>query len=267
MNAFLRGATSCKYSKKGHRCCPVPIKNELMHRYIIILSILFVSISARAQINDMGTGAADTMTVQFMQSGNDSIPKLIPFLLPLDTFIPANRLMGYPPWSYAPLSRPTVFILPTFGFNGSVGFGMYSIQHPEKFFSTLEGFNGFNIPQLYIAQQMMLGNTLRLARNFYMMSGILYGAQLGVKFNLWGIGERSGFIYNPRPDISIVIWDQYYHAVNVYMPVFFPGARSGAAINLPATPEVFSVGVQANFTVGEFIIGVGTSVTPPKKEP
>lgn len=267
MDAFLSGAISCKYSKKGHRCCPVPIKNELMHRYIIILSILFVSISARAQINDMGTGAADTMTVQFMQSGNDSIPKLIPFLLPLDTFIPANRLMGYPPWSYAPLSRPTVFILPTFGFNGSVGFGMYSIQHPEKFFSTLEGFNGFNIPQLYIAQQMMLGNTLRLARNFYMMSGILYGAQLGVKFNLWGIGERSGFIYNPRPDISIVIWDQYYRAVNVYMPVFFPGARSGAAINLPATPEVFSVGVQANFTVGEFIIGVGTSVTPPKKEP
>ena len=40
-----------------------------------------------------------------------------------------------------------------------------------------------------------------------------------------------------------------------------------SAIRLPATPEVFSVGVQANFTVGEFIIGIGTSVTPPKKEP
>ena len=114
---------------------------------------------------------------------------------------------------------------------------------------------------------MMLGNTFRLARNFYMMSGILYGAQLGVRYNLWGIGERSGFIYNPRPDISIVIWDQYYHALTVYMPVFFPGAATPAAIRLPATPEVFSVGVQANFTVGEFIIGIGTSVTPPKKEP
>ena len=113
---------------------------------------------------------------------------------------------------------------------------------------------------------MMLGNTFRLARNFYMMSGILYGAQLGVRYNLWGIGERSGFIYNPRPDVSIVIWDQYYHALTVYMPVFFPGAANPAAIRLPATPEVFSVGVQANFTVGEFIIGIGTSVTTPKKE-
>ena len=237
-----------------------------MYRYVIILSILFISITASAQINDTGTDPTDTMTIRFMQVGNDSLPKLIPFVLPLDTFIPDNRLMGYPPWSYAPLSRPTVFILPTFGFNGSVGFGLYSIQHPDKFFSTLEGFNGFNIPQLYIARQMMLGNTLRLAKNFYMMSGILYGTQLGVRFNLLGIGERSGIIYNPRPDVSIVIWDQYYHGVKVYMPVFFPGAKSGAAINLPATPEVFSMGVQANFTVGEFIIGVGTSVTPPKKE-
>lgn len=234
-----------------------------MRRYIYILVLLLSGIAVHAQTRDM----TDTTSVPMMQFGNDSLPRYIPFLLPKELFIPADRLFSYGPWSYAPIERPTVFILPTSGFNGSVGFGLYSIQHPDKFFSTLEGYNGFNIPQLYISEQMMLGNTFRLARNFYMMSGILYGAQLGVRYNLWGIGERSGFIYNPRPDISIVIWDQYYHALTVYMPVFFPGAANPAAIRLPATPEVFSVGVQANFTVGEFIIGIGTSVTPPKKEP
>lgn len=238
-----------------------------MYRYIIIFSLLLTGLNLRAQNHETDLELTDTTTVPYMQVGNDSLPRPIPFLLPKDIFIPAERLFSYGPWTYAPVIRPTVFILPTFGFNGSVGFGLYSIQHPDRFFSTLEGFNGFNIPQLYISEQMMLGNTFRLARNFYMMSGILYGAQLGVRYNLWGMGVRSGFIYNPRPDVSIVIWDQYYHALTVYMPVFFPGATDPAAIRLPATPEVFSVGVQANFTVGEFIIGIGASVTPTKKEP
>jgi len=238
-----------------------------MYRYIIIFSLLLTGLNLRAQNHETDLELTDTTTVPYMQVGNDSLPRPIPFLLPKDIFIPAERLFSYGPWTYAPVIRPTVFILPTFGFNGSVGFGLYSIQHPDRFFSTLEGFNGFNIPQLYISEQMMLGNTFRLARNFYMMSGILYGAQLGVRYNLWGMGERSGFIYNPRPDVSIVIWDQYYHALTVYMPVFFPRATDPAAIRLPATPEVFSVGVQANFTVGEFIIGIGASVTPTKKEP
>jgi hypothetical protein len=39
----------------------------------------------------------------------------------------------------------------------------------------------------------------------------------------------------------------------------------GAAVKMPATPEVFSFGVQASFVVGEFIIGVGTSITPHSK--
>lgn len=238
-----------------------------MYRYIIIFSLLLTGLNLHAQNHETDLELTDTTTVPYMQVGNDSLPRPIPFLLPKDIFIPAERLFSYGPWTYAPVIRPTVFILPTFGFNGSVGFGLYSIQHPDRFFSTLEGFNGFNIPQLYISEQMMLGNTFRLARNFYMMSGILYGAQLGVRYNLWGMGERSGFIYNPRPDVSIVIWDQYYHALTVYMPVCFPGATDPAAIRLPATPEVFSVGVQANFTVGEFIIGIGASVTPTKKEP
>lgn len=195
-------------------------------------------------------------------SAPDTLPHPIPLVLPADIFIPADRLFGYTPWTFAPMTRPVVFILPTFGFNGSVGFGRYAIQHPDKFFSTLEGYNGFNIPQLYISQQMMLGNTLRLARNFYMFSGILYGAQLGIRGNNWGMGERSGFIYNPTRTVSIVIWDQYFNALTVYFPVLFPGAKSGAAIRLPATPEIFSFGVQANFTAGQFIIGLGTSIAP-----
>ncbi len=234
-----------------------------MYRYIIIIALLVAgALTAEAQIKD---GMAEEHRSQVVSvSAEDTLPHPIPFLLSQDIFIPKDRLFGYEPWTYAPMTRPVVHILPTFGFSGSVGFGLYSIQHPDKFFSTLEGFNGFNIPQLYISQQMMLGNTLRLARNFYMLSGILYGAQLGVMGNNWGIGERSGFIYNPSENVSIIIWDQYYHALTVYYPVLYPGAMSGAAVKMPATPEVFSFGLQANFTVGEFIIGVGTSITPGK---
>ena len=39
-------------------------------------------------------------------------------------------------------------------------------------------------------------------------------------------------------------------------------AGDGAAIRMPATPEVFSFGVQATFVVGEFVIDVGASVSP-----
>ena len=89
---------------------------------------------------------------------------------------------------------------------------------------------------------------------------------MGVQGNNWGIGERDGFIYNPKPTVSLIIWNQYFHSLTVYYPVMTPDALSGAAIGMPATPEVFSFGLQANFTVGEFIIGVGTSITPPKKK-
>ena len=47
------------------------------------------------------------------------------------------------------------------------------------------------------------------------------------------------------------------------MPILFPTPDGDtAAILMPATPEVFSFGVQASFTLGEFIIGVGASVAP-----
>ena len=199
---------------------------------------------------------------------NVSAPKRIPFLLDAQIFIPYDRLAGLVPWHYAPMTRPIVLVIPRTGISGTVGFGEFSQEHPEKFFSTLEGYNSINIPQLYLTQQMMIGNTLRLARNFYMLSGILYGAQLGVMGNNWGMGTREGFLWHPSAMTSIMLWNQYFQSVSVYAPVVIPvHAGSGTAIKMPATPEVFSFGLQASFVVGEFIICIGTSVTPKPFDP
>ena len=193
----------------------------------------------------------------------DTLPRPIPDLLSPDLFIPANRLLGFQPWTFAPLPRPVVHIIPTFGFDGSIGFGEYAMEHPEKFFSTLEGYNAIDIPHLYLTEQMMIGNTLKLGRKIYFMSGILYGSQMGIMGNNWGMGTREGFIIHPSSLVTITIWNQYFQSVSVYSPVMYPSADGdGAAIRMPATPEVFSFGVQASFVVGEFIIDVGVSVAP-----
>ena len=198
----------------------------------------------------------------------DSVPNRIPDFLPPDIFIPRTRLIGLHPWTSAPLPRPIVEIIPVYGFNGSIGFGQYTMAHPDRFFSTLEGYNSINIPQMYLTQQMMIGNTLRIARNFYLLSAIMYGAQLGVMGNNWGMGNREGFIWHPSAIMTITLWNQYFQSVSVYSPIVYPRPNgSGAAVNMPATPEVFSFGVQATFVVGEFIIEVGTSVTPKAPAP
>lgn len=196
----------------------------------------------------------------------DSVPNRIPDFLSPDLFIPRTRLAGIHPWTYAPLPRPVVEVIPVYGFNGSIGFGEYTMAHPEKFFSTLEGYNSINLPHLYITQQMMIGNTLKLARNFYMMSGILYGAQLGIMGNNWGMGTREGFIWHPSAIVTITLWNQYFQSVSVYSPIMYPRA-DGAAVKMPATPEVFSFGVQATFVTGEFIIELGTSISPKPFDP
>lgn len=196
----------------------------------------------------------------------NSMPERIPDFLPDDIFIPRIRLVGIVPWHSAPVQRPVFEIIPKFGFDGSIGFGEYSISHPEKFFSTLEGYNSINIPQMYLSQQMMIGNTFRLARGFYMLSGILYGAQLGVMGNNWGIGNREGFIWHPSAIVTLTLWNQYYQSLTVYSPIVYPG-KSGTAVKMPATPEVFSFGLQATFVVGEFIIEIGTSITPHAPDP
>ena len=82
------------------------------------------------------------------------------------------------------------------------------------------------------------------------------------------MGTREGFIWHPSAIITITLWNQYFQSVSVYSPVVYPRPDgSGAAVNMPATPEVFSFGVQASFVVGEFIIGVGTSVSPKAPKP
>lgn len=217
----------------------------------------------REAVHDVETG--DTLS---LMPPVDSVPEVIPDFLPSRLFIPRVRLVGLHPWTSAPLPIPVVEVIRVNGFDGAVGFGEYALQHPEKFFSTLEGYNTINIPHLYVTQQMMMGNTLKLAENFYMLSGILYGAQMGIMGNNWGMGTREGFIWHPSAIVTITLWNQYFQSVSVYSPVMYPDASgNGAAVKMPATPEVFSFGVQASFVAGEFIIGIGASVTPEPFDP
>ena len=227
-----------------------------MKKILLMLFVMLLAVTAGAQENK-GTTLLPPL---------DSVPNRLPDLLSPEFFIPRSRLAGVHPWTSAPLTRPIVNIIPVYGFNGSIGFGEYTLAHPDKFFSTLEGYNSINIPQMYITQQMMIGNTFRLARNFYMLSGILYGAQMGVMGNNWGLGNREGLIWHPSSLLAFTIWNQYYQSLSVYSPIMYPSSN-GAAVKMPATPEVFSFGLQARFVAGEFIIGIGTSVSPKPVDP
>ena len=253
--------------KEGINLALIAFKCGNMSRYIYIPLIVAMlsSLALSAQVKETVDVSVvfESRDSSVLSAENDTLPHILPFILPLDEFIPADRLFGYVPWTSAPISRPTVEYTPRHGFNGSIGFGQYELQHPDKFFSTLEGYNNIDIPMIFITRQRLMGNTFRLGRNVYYLSGIMYGAQMGVMGNNWGMGAREGFIWNPVPTVSIVIWTQEFQSVTVYTPVMVPDASgSGAAIVMPATPEVFSFGVQANFVSGEFIIGVGTSVAP-----
>lgn len=242
------------------------LRNKVvMRKYIFIFLLLILSFSLSAQEKGEGIPVHPPAKVngENEDSPDDSFPHALPMVLPADIFIPADRLFGFGPWTSAPITRPVVFTVPKDGFLGSIGFGEYSLAHPEKFFSTLNGYNCINIPQVFLTRQMLVGNTFRLGRNVYYLSGIMYGAQMGVMGNNWGMGAREGIIWNPTSLISIVIWTQEFQSVTVYTPVIVPNRNgSGAAIVMPATPEVFSFGVQANFVAGEFIIGIGASVAP-----
>ena len=151
------------------------------------------------------------------------------------------------------------------GVSGLVGAGAFLQDHPDRFFSTFNGDNTINIPQLYITEQKFLGNTLRLGKGskFYFMSGIMYGAQLGVRGNNWGMGTREGILWHPNGHVTVLVWNQNFQSVRVYTPILFrtPDGDT-AAILMPATPEVMSFGAQASFVTGDFIIGFGVSVAP-----
>lgn len=205
----------------------------------------------------------DTAKTRTQIDTSGPFPHIIPVVLPAELFIPSDRLVGYEPWESAPITRPTVHFIPINGMSGIIGAGEFSIEHPDKFFSTLSGHNYINIPNLFVNEQMMLGNTFRLGGNVYFMNGILYGSQMGVMGNNWGMGTREGFIWRPSASFSLMVWNQYFQSVSVYTPVVYPLPDGDmAAILMPATPEVFSFGVQASFAAGEFIIGIGTSISP-----
>ena len=240
-----------------------------MLRYIfILLLVLFpvLDISAQMPAGNDTTVIPVHGNLRIQDSrpySSDSVPKPIPDFLSPSLFIPRARLTGLQPWIYAPLSVPQVHVIAVSGYNGIIGAGEYTRPHQTHFFSSMEGRNIINIPQLYVTRQMFLGNALKIFSGFYFMSGILYGAQMGVMGNNWGMGTREGFIYQPSSLLSVTLWSQYFQSLSVYTPVLYPRlSRSGAAIVMPATPEVFSFGVQASFVVGEFIIGIGTSVSP-----
>lgn len=217
---------------------------------LIIILVCLLSIPAVAQKEDR-------------VEKTDSFPRPIPDLLSPHLFIPADLLSAYLPWHYAPLLKPVFTVLPVYGFDGSIGFGEFNMDHPDKFFSNLLNSNYINIPELFISEQKMVGNTLKIGRKFYFLSGIMFGAQLGVRGNNWGMGTREGLLYRPSENLSVAFWTQYFQSVAVYSPVLFPRPDGDtAAIRMPATPEVFSFGVQASFVVGEFIVGVGMSVAP-----
>lgn len=224
-------------------------RTDDMTRYILIFS-LAVSLSVAAGGQEL--------------TPPDTLPAPIRNFLSPQLFIPVDRLNGYLPWKYAPLLRPVFHVVPVYGFDGKMGFGEFNMAHPDRFFSSLNGSNVTDVPELYLSMQNMLGNTLKLGRSrFYLMSGILYGIQMGVVGNRWGMGTREGIIYRPSKNVSVAFWQQYFGSIAVYSPVLFPPPDGNpAAIRLPATPEVFTVGVQASFVAGEFIIGVGLSVAP-----
>jgi hypothetical protein len=191
------------------------------------------------------------------------IPNMIPMILPAEWFIPDSRLAGTTPWTGAPITRPVVYFFPQDGLPGLIGAGAFSQAHPDKFFSTLNGNNVIDVPQLYISEQKFLGNSLRLGKKsgFYFVSGIMYGAQLGVMGNNWGMGTKEGILWRPNDNLAILVWNQYFQSVSVYSPIAYPSA-DGAAVRMPATPEVFTFGVQASFVAGQFIIDIGASVSP-----
>lgn len=195
------------------------------------------------------------------QSDTSFIPRIIPDRLPPELFIPDKRLDGLTPWMSGPITRPSVHVLPEYGTNGW-GFGQFTVDHWDKFFSNLLVFNQMNVPQMLDSQQMLLGNTISLGkkRRLFFANGILYGRQYGTWGNMIGMGTREGLVYRPNDYLIIAVWTQEYQSVYAYSPVVYATVGEGtASIRLPASPLMVSYGAQAYFLAGQFWIGIGAS--------
>lgn len=240
---------------------PVIKRTYMRLRYIIIgFASCMLCVPAPAQDAQKGRlpgGACPAVARDSVRF----VPRIIPDMLPSELFIPNDRLTGLTVWMAAPVTRPEVHVVPRYGFSG-YGFGSFTVDHWEKVFANLLGFNGMNVPQLIDSQQMMLGNTIALGkkRKFYFANGILYGRHYGVWGNMIGMGSREGFIYRPSDYLMFALWSQEYQSVYAYSPVLYPRPGQGSAsMKLPASPVMVSYGAQAYFLAGQFWIGIGAS--------
>lgn len=241
---------------------PVIKRTYMRLRYIIIgFASCILCVPALAQDDMNGRLPGDSAGSVGAHDSVRFVPRIIPDMLPRDLFIPDDRLEGLTIWMAAPITRPHVHVVPVYGFSG-YGFGSFTVDHWEKVFANLLGFNGMNVPQLIDSQQMMLGNTIALGkkRRLYFANGILYGRHYGVWGNMIGMGSREGLIYRPTDYLMLSIWSQEYQSVYAYSPVLYPRPGQGSAsTKLPASPVMVSYGAQAYFLAGQFWIGIGAS--------
>lgn len=235
-----------------------------MIRYIISLIVLLTlckDLSAQYSEQEREVVKNDTLSMGFVADTSEKYPRPIPNLLPPDLFIPSKYLQGLTRWMAAPMTRPTVHVIPVYGFSG-YSFGKFTVDHWDRFFSNLLSYNEINVEPLIDSQHMMLGNIISLGkkRRLFFNSGILYGRDFGVWGNMLGMGSREGLIYRPNGYLMITLWSQEYQSVYAYSPVLYarPG-ESTAAVKLPASPVMVSYGAQAYFLAGQFWIGFGAT--------
>ena len=233
-----------------------------MRHISILFMTLFLTAASMSGQHKESSSSKDSIELKY---AGDTIPataRVIPDLLPSRIFIPSDRLAGVTPWMSAPITRPEVHVIPVYGVNG-YGYGQFTVDHFDKFFSTLLGYNRINAPQLIDNQQMLLGNTISLGkkRRLFLTNGILYGRHYGVWGNMIGMGSREGLLFRPSGVLILTVWTQEYQSVYAYSPVMYPKPGEGtASIKLPASPVMVSYGAQAYFLAGQFWIGIGASL-------
>lgn len=227
--------------------------------YILFVALVASCFASGAQNSDCQ--AADSIRYSQTEDTVMLFPRRIPYLLSRDDFIPDDRISMLVPWMGAPVVKPHVHVVPVYGFSG-YSFGTFTVDHWDKFFANLLGYNEINVPHMIDSQQMILGNTISLGRKrrLFFANGILYGRHYGTWGNMIGLGTREGLIYRPTGYIILSVWTQEYQSVYAYSPVVYPVPDEGtASIRLPASPVMVSFGAQAYFLVGQFWIGIGAS--------
>lgn len=240
-------------------------------KYMISALVVAFALSISADAQFRSVQDKDSLqvndSIQAVEDTAGYFPHPLPNILPAELFIPYDRLQGVTPWMGGPFTRPVVHVRQVYGFNG-YGYGQFSVDHFDKFFSNMFSYNDINVPQVVDSQIRMLGNTLSLGkkRRWYFASGILYGRHFGTWGNMIGMGTREGLIIRSRSFLIINLWSQEYQSVYAYSPVVyaFPGEGT-AAVKLPASPVMISYGAQAYFLAGQFWIGLGASYWHPAK--